>query len=481
MKKELELEPSSFELKPIDITPENFSMTPQDIERWLSGNQAFPTLCSIIEYEEEDVALALLKDSRLRDVNKEDKEGDSPLHVAIKEKRTKTVKALLSRADLNMNAINRDERTPIETAIEEENEVIARLLLAHPKINFLSTSKISVLNLTLRSEMSNQFIFCMINELWAASKLEEFYNQLSSVLKWEKSKICGLIKHIIEIGHPTHDPLLTVLITHDYYKSVAPGNYSFEEAALELIGSLSTFHTEELRLNTKGMYSNTALIMATFWGIDSIARKLLDNKHIEINHTNAQGHSALMWAARKDMQKTIEKLLLKPHLQVNYAGSAEKKTALMWALEYKKTAVAVQILECNQELKHSPQIDNQTLRLAVGMKQHKIVASLLQRGVHGFDDSSLFKETLRWAIEKNHQELIRLILPEKLMSHQFHIGIADLKALSQYANEIGKEEIHLYLNQLLQEKSQWLSSMFFTRNSEQETMQDLKSSLMLLP
>lgn len=77
-----------------------------------------------------------------------------------------------------------------------------------------------------------------------------------------------------------------------------------EQDIRELLGKVG------IDVNVKGMWSNTPLIVACQYGHESIALFLLENDKIDVNHTNDNGATALLYACIEGMGNVVKRLLL---------------------------------------------------------------------------------------------------------------------------------------------------------------------------
>lgn len=76
------------------------------------------------------------------DVNGMDWEDDKPLHAAVKSKHVGVVDFLLRQNDIEANAIDGYDITPVRWAIEVDNSAILDLMLASPKVHVQMDTKI---------------------------------------------------------------------------------------------------------------------------------------------------------------------------------------------------------------------------------------------------------------------------------------------------------------------------------------------------
>ena len=86
------------------------------------------------EHKAQNMARLLLRNGA--DINASNRFGNTPLHLAVKNKRQKTVQLLLdsksgSKARPNLQALNNELKTSLYEAIEKEDEHIVQLLLNH--------------------------------------------------------------------------------------------------------------------------------------------------------------------------------------------------------------------------------------------------------------------------------------------------------------------------------------------------------------
>ena len=75
------------------------------------------SLLHVASFEDSaEVARLLLADGRINDVNQLDKRGDSPLMIAVHEKRLKTVRELAAHPSVDLDTRDRWDRSVEEVA-----------------------------------------------------------------------------------------------------------------------------------------------------------------------------------------------------------------------------------------------------------------------------------------------------------------------------------------------------------------------------
>jgi ankyrin repeat protein len=194
-------------------------------------------------------------------------------------------------------------------------------------------------------------------------------------------------------------------------------------------------------INQTDKDGRTALIWASGKGHEEIVKMLLEKKNIEINQKdNNDGNTALMWATGEGHKEIVKILLENENIEINQKDK-EGNTALIWAsfkgyMEIVKMLIQHKNTEINKKHENGWTI----LMLASIKGQGEIVKMLLDK--ENIEINQKNKEgltALMYASIKGREEIVKMLLEKE----SIEINQKDdfRKTALMYASERGHEEI----------------------------------------
>ncbi|KAF0327457.1 ankyrin repeat domain-containing protein 52 [Colletotrichum asianum] len=141
----------------------------------------------------------------------------------------------------------------------------------------------------------------------------------------------------------------------------------------------------------------TPLIVASYFGLDRIVRKLVQREDVQLNVKNARCRSALAWAAAKGHTKVVQELL-----------KTAPNTTIKWVVSGER--IDINSRDCHGQT---------PLALAAEKGHEAIVQLLLDNGRTEVDSLSRFGTPLHLAAEHGHTAIVRRLLSRRKANVNF--------------------------------------------------------------
>ena len=137
-----------------------------DLKVRINGN----SLLHFAVLQNNEEAVGLLIDTRLLEINSENEQGSTPLHLATEQDNIKIVTLLLVNKAL-VNIQNSIKDRPLHIAHRQNNESIANILILYGA-DVIAENKdgktpYDILDSVLQKQKQNQSIFSFIRNLWS--------------------------------------------------------------------------------------------------------------------------------------------------------------------------------------------------------------------------------------------------------------------------------------------------------------------------
>ena len=336
-------------------------------------------------------------------VNKGDIYEITPLWKASEIGNTGVVKLLLAHPRVDVNKTETYEMTPLFIASQNGNTEVVMLLLTHPDINV----NIGVTVQDTTGWNYNSFTPNGTTPIWEAFSKDhsEIVKQLlnTPLVDVFKGKTRG-INGYADVAN----------LTFGNHKNNMTSNQELLVAAIN--GNISKME-EILQDNLTDIDitdsdSRTPLIWASKNGHSEVVRELLIRPKINVNKANAYGDTALIWASRNGHARAVKHLIAHNDIEINQADSGGR-TALYHASQ--DGYLEVVNLLCNHSQinvnKGEPEFGETPLYMAAKKGHFNVVNLLLSIAVIDVNKYTINRETtLMVASAGGHSEILRIIL-----------------------------------------------------------------------
>jgi|GEM_PF-4103199 serine/threonine-protein phosphatase 6 regulatory ankyrin repeat subunit A len=296
---------------------------PDEIIDEYSGCKALHQCCRGDSRKDYSEAVKILIDLGA-DINAVDRDGDTPLITAVREKKLQSATTLLANKAIIVDKANNEGKTPLRIACERENHPLVTLLLEHGAcINTVSQNNYSPLTIACLND-NKELVLLLL-------KKNADYTIGTGT---EKAPLCltnnlGVIKYLIEAGAD--------LSTHKHimlHKAISSVNKEIVQYLLEN------------NMDTNGEYNGKTPLqhICESWRHETsleIAELLVKHGAI-VAEKNSQGKTALHYAA-ENFNGSLVQFLLDHGANVNDQDPTGK-TPLMIAARFLNSEEIIDIL-----------------------------------------------------------------------------------------------------------------------------------------
>ncbi|KAK0761661.1 LOW QUALITY PROTEIN: hypothetical protein N5P37_005643 [Trichoderma harzianum] len=370
-------------------------------------------------------AVVKLLVKRGADLEAKDRDGRTPLSWAA-ENGHEAIAKLLVEKGAHLEVKDKDGRTPLSWAAENGHEAIAKLLVekgAHLEVK----DRISRTPLLWAAEKGHEAIAKLLVDkgadfevkdrdgrtplLWAAAKGHEAIAKLL-VDKGAHLEVKDRISRtpLLWAAAKGHEAIAKLLVDKgaDFEVKDRDGRTPLSFAAENGHEAIAKLLVEKgAHLEVKDRISRTPLLWAAAKGHEAIAKLLVEKgAHLEVK--DEDGRTPLSWAAENG-HEAIAKLLVEKgaHLEVK---DEDGRTPLSWAAENGHEAIAKLLVEKGAYLEVKDRIGRTPL-LWAAEKGHEAIAKLLvEKGAYLEVKDRIGRTPLLWAAEKGHEAIAKLLV-----------------------------------------------------------------------
>ena len=385
------------------------------------------------------------------DVNIEEKNGNTPLLLAVQKRYLGVVEALLKRSDIRLNkrvmgyaenalifAIKNndtemvrlllqdykhipekidvnvyiyDGKTPLMCAIEQGNERIVTMLLNQSNID-INQKRISPLpteNQHLPYEDRNENTALMMAVLNRKMNIVEALLEHPRMDVNMKNKQGNTALHLAcDSGHIQCVKLLL-------QKNIDVNKENkFGDIALPIAVRRDFLDIVKLLLDKNSEHTQYALYFASCYGSMKVLNYLLDEKSVDINHVNDSGMTSLCIACYRNHTDIVKRLLLEPNIDVNISLTLtialnQRQPPLLFALQTKNVDMVRELVRhpgINVDIEY--RMDRTLVHAAIQTSVPDIIRMVLQKTNQVVDD-----EMLMYVFEQRVDFKIFSIVAEK--------------------------------------------------------------------
>ncbi len=283
------------------------------------------------------------------DLNKPNKKGVTPLHMACIFGNVEAVRQLLKReVDVNKPIDNKDHSwhqfTPLELACLNNNETIAKLLInAQADLNVKHPTRGHALSIAIGAGCSSSFLHSLLEKMAITPEEMIFMRTLIDC----RSGNLEAIKN-----HLSNTPLEKLSLSyHNILKTTAFGQ---NQQQLDVLNYLCEFGRKNgINLNSANKSGETALHATCECGNEKAVKVLLSFEEIDPNVVDSQGLPPLYYAHKaKSHSKALVKLLEEcSRLDTNSLGYKQVRFFDLFELDLKSHE---QLLELYKKLGRAP-------------------------------------------------------------------------------------------------------------------------------
>lgn len=253
--------------------------------------------------------------------NQQNKEGDTPLHVAIKEGDLFIVNSLLKIKKIDLNKKNNQGNTPLHEAIINRNWYIVKALLKYYKENNL--------NIDIKNNLQHTPLELLLNlakqrEVNAISTLELLRN-IPTVDMLDLPRNSDRDLEVIMLDE------LKANASKDVYEGTAVPLYA-------VVNFLKTGNSAQEKANIFSNFLRKHILSRADY------KTLLTNQHIDINQKDQQGYTPLFLAINAGDYDLVDELIRLPQLDVNVTCGTARDTALFHAVQLNQNRMIAHLL-----------------------------------------------------------------------------------------------------------------------------------------
>lgn len=128
------------------------------------------------------------------DLDVTDKEGRTPLIIAIQESNDLITQDLLAHTRIDLNKADREGNTPLHYAVQQANDVVIRLLLNDPRVNSLLRNEKNILAHQYINDKSPQRLLDLRASFFVRSRLDLLVDEKMRNLK---GNTCSMLDQIV--------------------------------------------------------------------------------------------------------------------------------------------------------------------------------------------------------------------------------------------------------------------------------------------
>lgn len=453
----------------------------EDLDINRRGVNGWTALSNAIRYNALEAFKYIIAIPRV-DIECNDDDGDTSLHLAIRHERTDMVSELLAHG-ANANVVDREGQTPLIAAAKRGDFDVFRVLLAHydkgqPQdrvtqlLGAAESDDVRIMQLILdrrgyninqRNESGKtELMIVVANGLTDAVQTllkkdaidvnavdNEGESALSlAILKGHNSVIDALVRcPDIEIKLPAHCgttlPQWVFECTNDKILDVILKSYPRLETVKEvdskkfisLISAASSNNIPIMQfllangcnINHTNDVGQTALIEAASNGHTEVVQMLLEKEEIDINLVDTKGRSPLHCAAKNGHTEIVQTLLKMDRIDINLVDSYGT-SALILAAKIGHSQVVQMLLEKEEIKVNLVDSNKRSALLCVAENGHtEIVQTLLKMDridinlVDSYGNSALIL-----AARNRHSQVVQALLENK----EIDINLVDSKGRS---------------------------------------------------
>ena len=248
------------------------------------------------------------------------KQGASPLYMASQNGHARIVQELLGHIELDINKGDINETTALWKASEIGNTDVVKLLLSHHQIDVNKIERLDGRSaLFIASQEGNAEVVKLLLDHADINVNIALYNSGVTAL-WSASAN----------GHLEIVRLLLNTPHIDVFKGKSSDINGYAEVA-------------NLIFEKNNMTTNQMLLIAAIIGNISEVEKIIQDISIDVDITDRDGRTALIWAAKNGHSDVVRVLLIQAKIDVNKTN-AYGDTALLWASRNGHVQVVVHLI-----------------------------------------------------------------------------------------------------------------------------------------
>lgn len=381
-----------------------------------------------------------------------DETGDSPLMCAVRLQNCEIIQYLLQHPSIQINTMNKQSKSPLLIATELNALNVVQTLLSHPScdVNIANADGITPLMLSIQMQSYSLWAFYLSRQDVDLHRINKINDSALFIAIKSRSVLSSDYTNKIE-----SDTLMKQMIQMSTTEVV---NYSDAEMVTALMHAIESndiktvqllLQHSDLDLNRSDKHGDTSLMRACRKGnlllIDLLLAHAL--QHLQINHCNALGETALMIALSHPDHfalQIMQKLLAYPNIVINCVTKSNEtifmractkgllqcvtllgqNNAIVETLNYcdqrGETALIIVLLQRNislfQHLLSYPSIDVNAIH-PIGQRSYNVLMLACKNGYEEELKLLLQHDHIQLNLQNNMQETALLLAIRSNYSH----------------------------------------------------------------
>jgi len=336
------------------------------------GNTA---LLLAIRERRQDIALVLLQQTQENDLNCSDEDGRTPLSLAAETGQEAVVKLIRDTGTARIDVKDACGWTPLCWAVRNGHEAVVKLLLETDKVNINSKDGNGRTPLWWAAQNGHEAVVKLLLVSYGVN-LNVTDDTGQTLLSWTMENYQVPLWWAAKNGHEVVVKLLldkgADLESKDSVYGHTPLSWAVKnghEAVVKLVLN------EGADLESKDRYGQTPLSWAARNGHEAVVKLLLD-KGADLESKDSYDQTPLSWAAEYGHEAVV-KLLLDKGADLESKDSEYGQTPLSWAARNGREAVVKLLLNEGANLESKDSVYGHTPLSLAARNGHKAVVKLL--------------------------------------------------------------------------------------------------------
>jgi ankyrin repeat protein len=307
------------------------------IDRWIPQSDLIAKDWTVFAWATDNGnkdIVKLLLDTGKVDVDAKDKEGRTPLWWAARSGHEAVVKLLLETGKVDVDVKDQERRTPLSWAAEAGHEAVVKLLLKTSKVDVDAKDQEGRTPLSWAAVVGHEAVVKLLLE---TGKVDvDAKDQEGRTPLWWTAVVGdeAVVKLLLDTGKVDVDAKDKEGRTPLWWAAS-----SGQEAVVKLL-----LDTGKVDVDVKDQKGRTPLWWAASSGHEAVVKLLLDTGKVDVNVKDQEGQTPLSWASRSGKEAVVRLLLDTGKVDVNVKDQ-EGQTPLSWAARSGHKAVVKLLID----------------------------------------------------------------------------------------------------------------------------------------